>query len=174
MSSPPSSDVEYHLRMIDILLANPLILLFTVLVIGFPLGRIRLGGIHLGVAAVLFVGLGVGALHPDMKLPELVYQLGLVLFVYTVGLSNGAGFFASFRRRGIRDNLLVAGMLVFAAFLCIALARLLHLRATLAAGLFAGSLTNTPALAALLDTIRASGRRRAWSARSPTPWWATR
>src|SRR5512140_1856396 len=103
--------------MIDLLLGNPLLLLFTVLVIGFPLGRIKLGGISMGVASVLFAGLAVGALHPDMKLPELVYQLGLVLFVYTVGLANGAGFFASFRRRGLRDNLFVATMLVVAAVL---------------------------------------------------------
>ena len=41
---------------------------------------------------------------PDLRLPEIVHQLGLVLFVYTLGLSAGPGFFASFRRRGLRDN----------------------------------------------------------------------
>jgi putative transport protein len=140
--------------MIDLLLGNPLLLLFMVLVIGYPLGRVKIGGVNLGVAAVLFVGLALGALHPEMKLPELVYQLGLVLFVYTVGLSNGPGFFASFRRSGLRDNLFVAGMLVFAAALSVVLGRLLHLRPTLAAGVFAGGLTNTPALAALLETVK--------------------
>jgi putative transport protein len=139
---------------IDLLLGNPLLLLFTVLVIGYPLGRIRVAGVSLGVAAVLFVGLALGALHPDMKLPELVYQLGLVLFVYTIGLSNGAGFFASFRRRGLRDNVFAAAVLVFAGILTVIIGRSLHLRATLASGVFAGSLTNTPALAALLETIK--------------------
>jgi len=142
--------------MIDLLLASPLLLLFTVLVIGYPLGRIRIAGVNLGVAAVLFTGLALGALHPEMKLPELVYQSGLVLFVYTIGLSNGAGFFSSFRRRGLRDNLFVATLLVLAAGLSLALGALLHLRATLAAGIYAGSLTNTPALAALLETIKTS------------------
>jgi putative transport protein len=140
--------------MVGLLLSNPLILLFTVLVIGYPLGRIRIAGVNLGVAAVLFAGLAVGVLHPEMKLPELVYQLGLVLFVYTVGLSNGPGFFASFRRRGLRDNLFVAGVLVFAAVLSVGVSLLLHLRSTLAAGVFAGSLTNTPALAGLLESIK--------------------
>jgi AspT/YidE/YbjL antiporter-like protein len=121
---------------IDLLLGNPLILLFTVIAIGYPLGRVRIAGVSLGVAAVLFTGLAVGALHPDMKLPELVYQLGLVLFVYTVGLSNGSGFFASFRRRGVRDNLFVACLLIFAALLAVLVGKVLHLRPALAAGVF--------------------------------------
>lgn len=145
--------------MIDLLLSNPLILLFAVIAIGFPLGRIRIAGVSLGVAAVLFTGLAVGALHPEMKLPELVYQLGLVLFVYTVGLSNGPGFFASFRRRGLRDNLFVALLLVFAAGLSVVVGKLLQLRPTLTAGVFAGSLTNTPALAALLEAIKLTWRQ---------------
>ena len=144
---------------IDLLLQNPLILLFTVIAVGYPLGRIRIAGISLGVAAVLFTGLAVGALHPEMKLPELVYQLGLVLFVYTVGLSNGPGFFASFRRRGLRDNIFVALILVFAAGLSVVVGKLFQLRPPLAAGIFAGSLTNTPALAALLEAIKSTWRQ---------------
>jgi putative transport protein len=144
---------------IDLLLSNPLILLFTVIAVGYPLGRVRVAGVSLGVAAVLFTGLALGALHPDMKLPELVYQLGLVLFVYTVGLSNGPGFFASLRRRGLRDNLFVALVLVLAAGLSVVMGRLLHLRPTLAAGVFTGSLTNTPALAALLEAIKSTWRQ---------------
>ena len=73
-----------------------------------------IGSSSLGVAAVLFVGLAFGALQPDMKLPELGYQLRLVVFVYTVGLSSGRQFFASFRRRGLRDNLFILGMLILA------------------------------------------------------------
>ena len=83
--------------MIQLLLDN-LLLLFIVAAIGYPLGQIKIRGSSLGVAAVLFVGLAIGSLHPDLKLPEIVYLLGLVLFVYTIGLSSGPGFFASFRR----------------------------------------------------------------------------
>lgn len=140
--------------MIQLLIDNPLLLLFVVAAIGYPLGRIKIRGINLGVAAVLFTGLAIGALHPDLKLPEIIYLLGLVLFVYTVGLSSGPGFFASFRRKGLRDNLFVVGMLVFATALTFAAHRLLHLKATLTAGMFAGSLTNTPALAGVLETIK--------------------
>ena len=136
------------------LVANPLLLLFVVVAVGYPLGRVRLGEFSLGVAGVLFAGLAAGALHPDLKLPELIYELGLVLFVYTMGLANGPSFFASLRRRGLRDALFVAVLLTAAAGLVAALARLLGMDGALAAGLFAGSLNNTPALAAVLESLR--------------------
>jgi putative transport protein len=139
--------------------ADPLLLLFVVCAIGYPLGRIQVAGSSLGVAAVLFVGLAFGALDPGLKVPEVVHLLGLVFFVYTVGLSSGAGFFRSFRRGGIAANALVVGGLTFAAVLTVVLARVLGLRGPLAAGLFAGSLTNTPALAAVLQSIETSGVR---------------
>ena len=142
--------------MIEILLANPLLLLFLVGAIGYPLGSIKIGGSSLGVAAVLFVGLAFGALHPDMKLPELVYQLGLVVFVYTVGLSSGRQFFASFRRRGLRDNLFILVMLIFATVLVGAVGTALRLSPGVTAGMFTGGFTNTAALAAALEYIKSA------------------
>jgi putative transport protein len=143
-------------RLVDTLRENPLLLLVAVLAIGYPLGKLGLGRTRLGVAAVLFAGLIVGALNPAFKLPELVYQFGLVLFVYTIGLANGAAFFASFRRKGWRDNLFVLAMLALATAVAFAAGRLLHLPGTFRAGLFAGGLTNTPALAAVLESVKAS------------------
>ncbi|MDZ4717214.1 MAG: aspartate:alanine exchanger family transporter [Roseiflexaceae bacterium] len=140
--------------MIDLLIKNPLLLLFVVAAIGYPLGHLKIAGQSLGVAAVLFVGLFIGAQHPDLKLPEVVYQLGVVLFVYTVGLSSGPGFFASFRRKGLRDNLFVAGMLLFAAGIAIAAFGLFRLPGEVVAGMYAGSLTNTPALASVLEYLK--------------------
>ncbi len=139
---------------IAVLRDNPLLLLFLVAAIGYPLGRIRFGGASLGVAAVLFVGLGVGAIHPDLKLPEIIYTLGLVLFVYTIGLSSGSIFFTSLRRKGLSHNLLAAGGLLAAAALAVAAHFLFGFKATLTAGMFAGSLTNTPALAAVLEAVK--------------------
>jgi putative transport protein len=139
---------------IELLLANPLLLLFLTAGLGYLLGRIKIGGSSLGVAAVLFVGLGFGALHPDMKLPEIIYLLGLVLFVYTIGLSSGPGFFASFRGTGLRDNLFVIGMIGFAALLLVGAHSALGLDPPTTAGLFAGSLTNTPALAGILEYLK--------------------
>ncbi|WP_412030433.1 hypothetical protein [Deinococcus yunweiensis] len=78
--------------------------------IGFAVSRLRVAGFLFGVAAVLFVGLAFGATSPELRLPEVVYLLGLVLFVYTVGLASGPAFFRSLRRRELRDNALVLGI----------------------------------------------------------------
>jgi putative transport protein len=140
--------------MLDLLAENPLLLLFTVAGLGFPLGRLQLRGVSLGVAAVLFAGLAVGALDPRLKLPEMVHLLGLVLFVYAVGLSSGPAFVASLKRDGLRWNGLALTVLLLGAGAALAAARLLHLSGGAAAGLFAGALTNTPALAAVLDAVK--------------------
>lgn len=80
-------------------------LLFLVAAIGFAVSRLRVAGFLFGVAAVLFVGLAFGATSPELRLPEVVYLLGLVLFVYTVGLASGPAFFRSLRRRGCGTTL---------------------------------------------------------------------
>lgn len=140
--------------MLDILIENPLLLLFLVAAVGYPLGRIGIRGSRLGVASVLFTGLAIGSLHPDLKLPEIVYMLGVALFVYTVGLANGPAFIAALRRAGLRDNLLVSGSLLLGTGLTVAAHWALKLKPALTAGMFSGSLTCTPALAAILDTIK--------------------
>ena len=140
-------------QFIDLLVEQPLLLLFLVSAIGYVIGRIRIAGVSLGVAAILFVGLAFGALSPELTLPPVLVEMGLIIFVYTIGLSSGAGFFASFNRQGLRNNLLVLGMLTLAAGMTVAAYTILALKPTVTAGMFAGSLTNTPALAGLLDTI---------------------
>lgn len=139
---------------VQLLLENKPLLLFLVIAIGYFIGRIKIAGFSFGVAAVLFVGLAFGAMHPDMALPDMIYILGLVLFVYTIGLRSGPSFFASFKKSGLRDNLLVIGILVVSAALTIFLGKWMGLKSTLTAGLFCGSLTNTPALASVVDILK--------------------
>ncbi len=138
---------------IDFLVEEPLLLLFIVAGLGYLLGHVKVRGISLGVAAVLFVGLAFGALSPDMAMPNVIVEIGLIIFVYTIGLSSGPGFFASFKRKGLRDNTFVFLLLLFAALLTAGAAAVFNLRATVAAGMYAGSLTNTPALAGILETV---------------------
>jgi putative transport protein len=147
--------------LVRLLAQNPLLLLFLVAAIGYPLGRLRLRGSQLGVAAVLFVGLGAGAISPRLALPDIVYQLGLAIFVYTVGLSSGPAFVASLRRDGVRHNLMAVTALAAAAAVAVAAARLLGLGPGLGAGLFAGALTNTPALAGAIETLKQADPARA-------------
>lgn len=139
--------------MINLLIANPLLLLFGVAGLGFFLGSVKIKGFSLGVAAVLFVGLFVGAMDPKLKLPEVIYQLGLLLFVYTVGLSSGLDFVQNLRQRGIRDMLVVAGVILAAALVAALVGWVFRLQPELTAGLFSGSLTNTPALASVIEAI---------------------
>src|SRR5215204_5696720 len=129
-------------NVIALMVKNPLLLLFIVAALGYAIGRIKVHGSSLGVAAVLFVGLAVGALDSRLALPEIIFLFGLVLFVYTIGLSSGPGFFASFNRRGLRDMLFVVLILLMAAGMAIATFFLLHLKGNIVAGIFAGSLTN--------------------------------
>ncbi|HEY9077840.1 MAG TPA: aspartate:alanine exchanger family transporter [Anaerolineaceae bacterium] len=139
---------------ISLLAGNPLLLLFLIAAAGYPLGRLRIAGASLGVAAVLFVGLAASALHPSLKLPEIIQQIGLVLFVYTIGLSSGAVFFTSFRKHGLKFNLLAIGGLIAAFITAAGISAALQIKPTFTAGLFSGSLTNTPALAALIEYIK--------------------
>ena len=72
----------------DTLVANPVLLLFVVVAVGFAAGKIRIGGFSLGIAAVLFAGIGMGALDDRFVLPDAFWVLGLALFVYTIGLTD--------------------------------------------------------------------------------------
>jgi putative transport protein len=137
--------------MVDLLVENPFVLLFLVLGIGYLLGRVRIAGFGLGVSAVLFVGLAFGALSPRITLPEFVYELGLILFVYTVGVSAGPGFIGSLRRRALGANLVIVLVLVLAASIASVAGRSAGMSKAATAGVFTGAMTNTPALAAVLQ-----------------------
>jgi len=139
---------------INFLAENPIFLLFFVIGAGFLLGNIRLFGFSLGMAAVLFVGIGCGALDPRLNLPEYIYIIGLVLFVYTIGLQSGPVFFASFKKRGLRINILALAALVGAAVIASLFQKIPGMSVSGAAGLFCGALTNTPALAAGVETLK--------------------
>lgn len=146
---------------VDFLADNAQLLLFVTLALGILIGRIHVKGASIGVAAVLFVGLLIGSQSADFALPEFVRTFGLVIFVYTIGLSAGAGFFASFSRKSLRENGLVVLVLVIGAGLAIATAKILDLNGSLGAGFFAGATTNTPALAQVLDAAEKGGASEA-------------
>ncbi len=140
--------------LVQLLAKNPLLLLFLVVAIGYPLGRLQVRGSRLGVAAILFTGLAAGAVDARLALPEVVYMLGLALFVYALGLGSGRALVASIRREGPKGVLLAIGGTVLGAVLTLVLARALHLDRAGAAGLFTGAMTSTPALAAAIETLK--------------------
>jgi len=138
----------------DFLAGDPLLLLFAVIGLGSLIGSIRVFGFSLGPAAVLFTGILFGSLDSRLRIPELIYVLGVVMFVYTVGLQSGPTFFASFGRRAFRANLFAFSAILLASFLAFAGSRLFGIDGASMVGVFCGALTNTPALAASIEAIR--------------------
>ena len=144
------------------LAGSVLVRLFAIIALGYLLGDLRLpGNFRFGVAAVVFVGLAFGAWSPGMVLPDEIQQLGLVLFVYCIGLQAAAGFFQSLKREGLPLNASMVAALLAAFGAAWLLGRTLGLPATLTAGLFCGSLTNTVALGAATDAARLAGVEQA-------------
>ncbi|MCC7054346.1 MAG: hypothetical protein IT355_13850 [Gemmatimonadaceae bacterium] len=154
-------------RIIDTLAESPLLLLFATVAVGYPIGRLRFRGVRFGVAAILFAGLTIGALDERLRLPEVVQQLGLCLFVYSVGLASGPGFLATLRRHGIRNGAVVLVALFAAAGATWIASHLLGLSTGMTGGLFSGSVTNTPALAAVLESLRGQGMTSALEQAGP-------
>lgn len=136
---------------------SELLLLFATIALGLRLAGARIGGVRLGSAAVLFVGLGLSAwLSPagELRIAHQIKDIGLVLFVYCVGLASGPGFFSAFRSRGVRLNAGVLLALSAGAGAAALAGRLFDLDAGHVAGLFSGALTNTPALGAVTERLR--------------------
>lgn len=133
------------------LFTEQMLVLFAILAIGSWVGSLSIRGLSLGAAGVLFTGLVFG--HFGLKAPKEVQDLGLLLFVYAVGLSAGPRFFRTFRRRGIQFVIIALVTVTTGALLTIGLAYLLKLDFRLASGLYAGAMTCTPALAAAIDVV---------------------
>ncbi|MCE1229860.1 MAG: transporter [Firmicutes bacterium] len=144
---------------------NPLLLLFAVVAFGYPISKIRIAGASFGIASVLFAGIALGALvvAPDLdpvikrdisKEMKLVYELGLAIFVYAMGLSIAHSFWAAFTREGLKKNLTVAIVMISSTALIVLLAKLMKFDSRYAAGLLTGSFTNMPALAGVIEAVK--------------------
>ena len=139
--------------MIQALVENPILLLFILASIGYLLGTVKIGGNALGVAAVLFTGLAFGAMSDEFEIPSIVFNLGLVLFVYSIGLSSGPAFFKSYMKNGLRDFAFITSMLILSGLIAVALFMIMGMSASTITGIYSGSTTNTPALAGVIDYI---------------------
>jgi putative transport protein len=141
--------------LLQLLARHELLLLFVVIFTGLLLGKLEYRGLRLGSAGVLFGGLAFGALlQPQLGATTgALKELGLVLFVYCVGLTSAPGLFSAWRKGGLRLNIVVVAGLIAAAGVTVAGGRLFGLDRGLIAGVFCGALTNTPALGAATDRL---------------------
>lgn len=130
--------------------ATAVLILALVAATGMALGALRIRGVGLGVAGVLFSGLVFGhfGLTIDGHVLHFAREFGLILFVYAVGLQVGPGFLEALKAHGLRLNLCAAGIVVSGAVLTVVLARTCGIAMPIAVGMFSGGTTNTPSLAA--------------------------
>lgn len=132
---------------------SPLLALFAAIAIGYAVGRISIAGFSLDIGAVLFAGLALGAIAPGAAPPALVGSIGLVMFLYGIGIQYGRQFFAGLGGAGLKWNALGAAGVLCALGVALAAGAAFGVPPAHTLGLFAGSLTSTPALQAAIDAV---------------------
>lgn len=137
-------------KMFAELLKSPYFALFVIVALGFMLGRIRVKGLSLDISAVIFVALLFG--HYGVLIPKALGDLGLVLFIFTIGIQAGPGFFDSFRSKGKTLILITILIILSASLTAVGLKYLFGLDTPSTVGLIAGALTSTPGLAVAIDS----------------------
>lgn len=135
------------------------IILSVIIAVGLALGKLRVWGISLGVTFVFFAGILAGhiGLSIDPVILHYTENLGLVLFVYELGLKVGPGFFSSFRKGGLELNLLGLGVMAIGTVMAILYTMFLNVPIGDATGLLCGATTNTPALGAAQQALEQMG-----------------
>ncbi|MBR4995306.1 MAG: putative transporter [Alistipes sp.] len=130
--------------------AHSVLVLALVIAFGIMLGKIKVAGISLGVTGILFAGIAFGhfGININEHLMHFMKEFGLILFVYSVGLQVGPGFFASFRSGGVKLNQLAIIVVLLGVLTTIALHYITGLPITTMVGIMSGAVTNTPGLGA--------------------------
>ncbi len=138
-------------------------ILALVAVVGLFIGNVKFRGVGLGIGGVLFGGIIVGhfvsqagmTLSSDML--HIIQEFGLILFVYTIGIQVGPGFFASLRVSGLRLNLFAVLIVIIGGLVTAILHKLFDIPLPVVLGIFSGAVTNTPALGAGQQILRDLG-----------------
>lgn len=136
------------------------IIISVIIAVGLAFGKIRICGISLGVTFVFFAGILAGhiGLSIDPVILHYTENLGLVLFVYELGLKVGPGFFSSFRKGGLELNMLGLGVLLIGTVMAVLCTLCLGIPIGEATGILCGATTNTPALGAAQQALEQVGR----------------
>lgn len=131
------------------------LVLSAVAIVGLAISSLKIRGVGMGIAGVLFAGILLGhfgfTINHDIM--EFVREFGLILFVFTIGLQMGPSFFASMRRQGLTLNILAAAVVLLGVGLVLGMAALMGVDVFSAAGIFSGATTNTPSLGAAQQTV---------------------
>lgn len=130
--------------------AHSILLFAFVISVGIILGKIKIRGISLGITFVLFVGILIShfGLKVNGEVLHFMKEFGLILFVYSVGLQVGPGFFASFKKGGLQLNLLATGIVFLGVVTTIVIHYVTQIPMSTMVGIMSGAVTNTPGLGA--------------------------
>ncbi len=139
-------------------IAHTILLYSLIIALGVLCGKIRIAGISLGPTFVLFAGLLIGHLGFTVshEVAEFIRDFGLILFIYSIGLQVGPGFFSSFKKGGVQLNLLAAGIVLTGVLVTVLIYFLLQGRVSMPmlVGIMSGAVTNTPGLGAAQEALR--------------------
>ena len=135
--------------------AHSLLLLALVVAIGTFLGKIKIAGVSIGITWILFIGIIVS--HFGMRVDEntlhFVKELGLIVFIYTIGLQVGPGFFSSFKKGGVTLNILAGGFVFLGCIVTYVIHLVTGTSLITMVGVLSGAVTNTPGLGAAQQTL---------------------
>lgn len=133
---------------------SAILFLSITITMGLVLGRIKIGGVSLGITWILFVGilfghLGIVVEHNTLHFAK---EFGLILFVYAIGLQVGPGFFESFKQGGLKLNILAVSIVLLGVGVTVALSMATGVDLSTMTGIYTGAITNTPGLGAAQQT----------------------
>jgi putative transport protein len=141
----------------NIIGTQPILALFLAIGVGYLVGQINLGGFSLGVGAVLFVGLAIGAFAPKASIVGPIGLVGLIMFLYGIGILYGRQFFEGMTgAAGRKYNLLALVACVAALLVALGLGQIFGIKLGHTLGIYAGSMTSTATLQAALDVMKNS------------------
>lgn len=131
-------------------IAHSLLILSIVIAVGIQLGKIKIFGISLGITLVLFMGILLGhfGFHINHEILHFFKEFGLILFVFSVGMQVGPGFFSSFKKGGLTLNMLACGIVFLGVATTIIIHYLTGVPIPTMVGIMSGAITNTPGLGA--------------------------
>lgn len=131
-------------------IGHSILLLAIVIFVGIWLGKIKIAGISLGITWILFVGIILShfGMRMDASALHFLKEFGLILFVYSIGLQVGPGFFSSFKKGGVTLNLLATGIVLTGVVITCIIHFITGIPVTTMVGILSGAVTNTPGLGA--------------------------
>lgn len=127
--------------------------------VGLALGNIQVLGVRLGIGGALFAGIAFGhfGVHIDPQVMDFTREFGLLLFVYTIGLQVGPGFFSALKKDGLALNTMAASIVLLGVAVAVLIHLVIGLPLPVVLGLFSGATTNTPSLAAATQVLTEVG-----------------